>query len=92
VPDCFRGRAEAGDMDAVGRQQPLERGPIVALRIGLGVGMVGDDFRPVVRGVRLRADRPVLLDKLAENVEEGLVDLLVTCELLERGLAGLRQK
>ena len=31
----------------------------------------------------------ILLDQLAENVEEGLVDLLVARELFERGLACL---
>ena len=50
-------------MDAVGRQQPLERGPVIALRIGLAVGMAGDDLRSIVRCVGRRADRPVLLDR-----------------------------
>ena len=74
-------------MDAVVPQQPLERGPVIALRIGLAVGMAGDDLRSIVRCVGRRADRPVLLDQLAENAEEGLVDLLVARQLFERGLA-----
>ena len=35
-------------MDTVGRQQPLERGPVVALRIGLAVGVTGNDLRRIV--------------------------------------------
>src|SRR6185503_5494735 len=36
-----------------------------------------------------RANRPVLLDQLAEDIEESVVDLLVARELFEWGLAGL---